>query len=168
VIDGNLWNGRSGIAGEVGHTIVQINGPRCACGNRGCLEALASGTAIVRNYQERKRMKQSLTARQVVERARKGDMVAASVVRQAGEALGVGIANVFHLVNPALILLGGGVSRAGKLLIQPAVGKARSLIRPALRRYLRIRRGQLGDDAGVLGAAYLGFRSIGLDVHETL
>jgi len=166
VINGNLWRGQVGIAGEIGHTIIDVNGPRCACGNRGCLEALASGTAIIRDYRQRKRLKSTepLTARQVVLNAKRGDRIATSVVRHAGEALGIGIANVFNLINPELILIGGGVSRAGNLLLGPAVAKARDLVAPGVRKHLRVKRGRLGDDAGVLGAVYLGFIETGVGV----
>jgi len=85
-------------------------------------------------------------------------------VRHAGEALGIGIANVFNLINPELILIGGGVSRAGNLLLGPAVAKARDLVAPGVRKHLRVKRGRLGDDAGVLGAVYLGFIETGVEV----
>ncbi len=165
ILGGKLWRGAFGIAGEIGHTVVDPNGSRCACGNRGCLEALAGGTALVRDYIRRRNIRRAhstITPKEVVERAKHGDRIAMSVVTQAGKALGIGIANVFNLVNPSLILIGGGVSRAGSFLLAPAIENARSLIAPALRSHLLVKRSRLGDDAGVLGSAYLCFKQVGV------
>jgi len=168
VIDGDVWRGEDGIAGEIGHTVVMAGGPRCSCGKSGCLEALVSATAIVRDYREATRGRAvaasaggaagALTAKAVVDLAREGDRAARAVVRRASWALGIGIANVFHLLNPEVILIGGGVSRAGSFLIRPAVEEARRLVFPPLRARVKVKRTALGDDAGILGAAYLGFR----------
>jgi glucokinase len=162
VIDGEIWEGASGIAGEVGHTIIDIDGPRCECGRRGCLEALASGTAVVREYVRRSGIKsaaarRAVTAKAVFDKAKGGDRVAGKVVAGAAMALGIGIANVFNLINPELILIGGGVSRAGGILTRPAVKHARELVFPPLRTRLKVRRTRLGDDAGILGAARVVF-----------
>jgi glucokinase len=162
VIDGEVWHGANGIAGEIGHTVVMAGGPRCSCGKLGCLEAVVSATAIVRDYREATRGRAvaagTLTAKAVVDLAKQGDRVAGAVVRQSARALGIGIANVFHLFDPEVILIGGGVSRAGSILIRPAVEEARSLVFPPLRARVKVKRTALGDDAGILGAAYLGLR----------
>ena len=159
VLDGRVWHGEHGIAGEIGHTIVMAGGPRCSCGRLGCLEAMVSATAIVRDYRDaagrRAGATGALTAKAVVDLAKQGDRTARSVVAQSAKALGIGIANVFHLLNPELILIGGGVSRAGSFLIKPAVEEARSLVFPPLRAKVKVKRTALGDDAGILGAAYL-------------
>jgi glucokinase len=160
LIDGRVWHGADGIAGEIGHTIVASGGPRCSCGRLGCLEALVSATAIVRDYREaagrRGGPAGEVTAKQVVDLARAGDRVAGRVLKRSACALGIGIANVFHLLNPEIILIGGGVSRAGAILLQPAIAEARSLVFPPLADRVKVRRTSLGDDAGILGAAYLG------------
>ena len=158
IVDGGLWEGSQGIAGEIGHTIADLDGPVCACGKRGCLEALVSGTAIVREYNQRKGRRMggvAVTARDVFRLARLGDRAAIGAVDAASRALGVGISNVFLLLNPEVILVGGGVARAGRALIRPAIDYARALVFPQLRRYLAVRRASLGDDAGLVGAAYL-------------
>jgi glucokinase len=165
VIDGKLWRGCDGIAGEVGHTVVDSSGPKCECGNRGCLEALASGTAMVKAYRRRKRLRAgpgagAVTARSIAKKARQGDRIATAVVRGAADALGVGIANVFYLYDPELILVGGGVSRAGSILLAPAISRARAQVFPQLRSRLRVRRTRLGDDAALLGGAYLAYQSL--------
>jgi glucokinase len=167
VIDGKLWHGSHGIAGEVGHHIIDVNGPVCQCGNRGCLEAFASATAIVREYSRRRPSKSGvtppprgtkMTAKMIFERAKAGEPTARSVVARAAEALGVGIANIFNIVNPELILIGGGVSRAGSILVGPARQRAREIVFPRLRSKLRVKIARLGDDAGLLGAAYLAYQ----------
>jgi glucokinase len=166
VADGELWEGSAGIAGEVGHTVVAIDGPMCTCGSRGCLEALVSATAIVRAY--RKVLPGGLdhgvpiTAKMIFARARHGDAAARAVIARAGKALGVGIANVYHLLNPEVIVIGGGVGRAGRLLIAPAVEMARGLVFGPLRDRLRVSRAKLGDDAALIGGAYLASRKLGL------
>jgi glucokinase len=162
VLGGRLWDGHDGIAGEIGHTIVDRKGPMCACGNRGCLEALASATAIVREYRRVKRLgtdaiTQTISAKAVVMKARQGDRAAKRVVSGAASALGTGIANVYHLINPELILIGGGVSRAGSILIDEAVRRARETVLPPVRDGVNVKRARLGDDAGLLGAAYLAY-----------
>jgi glucokinase len=160
IVDGNLWEGSQGIAGEVGHTIADLDGPMCACGKRGCLEAMVSGTAIVREYRRREGRrgdKDSVTAKDVFRLARRGDKAAVSAVDSAARALGVGISNVFLMLNPDLILIGGGVARAGAVLIGPAVDYARNLLFPQLRKYLAVKRASLGDDAGLIGAACLAY-----------
>jgi glucokinase len=167
VIDGKLWQGHDGIAGEVGHTVIDINGPECGCGNRGCLETFVSATAMIKAYSRRKRLKagpgaQAVTAKAIADAARRGDRVAMDVVRSAAEALGVGIANVFHLYDPELILIGGGVSRAGSILLAPAVSRARRAIFPQLSGRLKVKRTRLGDGAALVGAAYLAHTSLGV------
>jgi glucokinase len=160
IIDGRIWEGEWGIAGEIGHTIVAADGPRCNCGNRGCLEALASGSAVIRDYIRRSRIRseasrKAVTAKLVFDRAKQGDRTAARVVADAARALGIGIANVFHLLNPEVIVIGGGVSRAGGRLIRPATACAREYVFPPLRGKLKVRKAKLGDDAALLGAARL-------------
>lgn len=160
VIGGELWEGSAGIAGEIGHTVVDIDGPKCACGRRGCLETLVSATAIIREYRKRRRKKSDVagvTAKSVFRLARQGDRVAELVVADAARALGIGIANVYLLLNPELILIGGGVARAGAMLIGPAVKHAKAEIFPELRDGLKVKRASLSDDAGLVGAAYLAY-----------
>lgn len=169
LVDGKIWRGHDGIAGEVGHTVVMVGGPPCSCGKLGCLEALVSATAIVRSYRASLRPGRAgrargararaeaapMEAKTIFERARAGDRRARLAVDCAARALGIGIANVFHLLNPEVILIGGGVSRAGAALLGPATEEARRAVFAPLRARLQVRRTSLGDDAGMLGAAYL-------------
>jgi len=166
VIDGEIWEGAWGIAGEVGHTIIATDGPKCNCGRRGCLEALASGSAVIRDYVRKSRIRsdskrKAVTAKLVFDRAKQGDRIAEEVVADAARALGIGIANVFHLVNPEIVVIGGGVSRAGASLIRPATEHAREYVFAPLRDKLKVRRAKLGDDGALLGAARLAFNTLG-------
>jgi glucokinase len=143
--------------------VVDIDGPKCACGRRGCLEALVSATAIIREYRKLKpgtRDAAGITAKAVFQLAGKGDRAAEAVVADAAKALGIGIANVYLLLNPELILIGGGVARAGARLIDPAVRHARAEIFPEVRAGLKVKRAALGDAAGLLGAAYLAYQRL--------
>jgi glucokinase len=163
VIGGELWEGSLGIAGEIGHTVVDLDGPACACGKRGCLEALVSGTAVVREYGQCRgggAAGASITAEAVFQLARRNDPCALEVVEKTAKVLGVGISNVYLLLNPEIILVGGGIARAGTMLIEPATDHARSLLFPQLRDGLVVKRATLDDDSGIVGAAYLAFQRL--------
>lgn len=166
VLGGKLYSGVSGSAGEIGHTTVDINGPRCSCGNVGCLEMLASGKAVAREAQRlvkqgRKTVLtelaegeiQNITAQTVATGARKGDPLALRVIAKAAEYLGVGMVNMVNVFNPDMIVVGGGLSKMGDTLLDGArkVVSERAFRLPA--QAVQIVAGQLGDNAGVLGAA---------------
>jgi glucokinase len=193
IIGGRVLEGVSGTAGEIGHMTIDIRGPRCNCGNTGCLEVLASGTAIARRAaeaieeglgagmlvvaRELAAQKSPLTdlaghsrispqaetaplpqetevdASVVVEAARRGDQVAAGIMRRAAENVGVGMVNIIHLFNPALIVIGGGVSKAGPLLFEPVERVVRERAMEVPRNAVRIVRAELGENVGLLGAA---------------
>jgi glucokinase len=166
IINDRLYTGVCGGAGEIGHTTVDINGPRCNCGNIGCLETLASGTAVAKEAIRRISggEKSSLagmvggriediTAEAVGVAARDGDRLALEVVSRAAGFLGVGMVNLVNIFNPEMIIVGGGMVRMGDLLLGPArrVVKERAFSLPA--RAVRIVPARLGDHAGVLGVA---------------
>lgn len=161
IVNGEIWRGATGTAGEIGHTIVMAGGPRCNCGNRGCLEAFASATAIVKEYRRRKkRTGPKITAREITDLAAGGDRAALGAVNYAAKGLGLGIANVFNLLSPELILIGGGVSRAGSVLLRPALAEAKKIVFPPLAPRLKVRRASLGDDAALIGAARFAFTAL--------
>ena len=165
IINGAVWHGSTGIAGEIGHIVIAAGGRKCSCGARGCLEAYASATALVRDYRRRKGIRggmgKALTARQVAGLAKEGDSAALAAVNGAAGALGLGIANVFNLLNPEVILIGGGLSRAGSILLKPALERAGKTVFPPLASKLKVKRARLGDDAALLGAASLAFSRMG-------
>jgi glucokinase len=168
IADGRLVLGTAGLAGEPGHMTILPDGPPCNCGNTGCLEVLASGTAIGREARRRLAAGEAsalagqpietVDAEDVVRAARAGDRLAAEVFGEAMGYLGVGVANLVHLFNPRAIIIGGGVSNAGDLLFHPVREAVRRRCMAAFRQDIRIIRAKLGDDVGLLGAAALAFR----------
>jgi glucokinase-like ROK family protein len=130
LLNGQIYRGATGSAGEIGHLTIEENGPLCDCGNFGCLEALAGGKAIARQGQEAIQKGQrtllssmepaeSITARDVASAARRGDLVSQKIIANAGRYLGIAIAGLVNLFNPRTIIVGGGVAQIGDLLLQP-------------------------------------------------
>ena len=140
LLGGQIYRGSTGSAGEIGHFTIDENGPRCSCGNRGCLEAMAGGYAIsARAVQQIKAGHRTvlaeiepitaITARDVISAARRGDLVAQQIVIDGGRHLGTAIASLFNLINPSIVNVGGGDAQIGDLLLEPIRQsvKARSL-----------------------------------------
>jgi len=160
-----LLYGADGTAGEVGHIVVDWRGPNCNCGNRGCLEALASGTAIAKAAVERlqtgaksslQAFTQPLTAKDVIEAAHQGDPLANEVFHEAARILGAGCVSVVNLVNPRLIVLGGGVSlHAANLLLGPVRERIAQRALELPRGNVNVVLAELGDEAGLYGAIAL-------------
>ncbi|MDA8145482.1 MAG: ROK family protein [Thermaerobacter sp.] len=160
ILGGRLYRGVSGTAGEVGHTVVEVEGPPCACGSRGCLETLASGTAIARQAaaalaagRESVLAAEGLDAAAVYRAAGAGDVLAREITERAGYYLGVGISNLINLLNPERVILGGGVVQAGRDLFDPVERAVRERALKVPAAACRILPAGLGQDAGVLGAA---------------
>jgi len=166
IINGELYSGPCGSAGEIGHMIIDVNGPRCSCGNIGCLEALASGTAVAREAIARIKHGENssltevidgnidnITAEKVGVAAKGGDSLALEVIDRAATYLGVGMVNLVNIFNPEIIIVGGGMAKMGDLLLNPArdVVRERAFQLPGC--VVSIVPAQFGDDAGVLGAA---------------
>jgi glucokinase len=164
IIDGRLYRGATGVAGELGHMTIEPDGPLCGCGNRGCLEALASGTAIAARGEElvaqggSARLAQEegeLTAETVSCAADQGDIACQGIIRRAGYYLGVGLASYVNIFNPEVIIIGGGLTKAGELLLGPARAEmAARAMREALKA-VQLKPAELGDYAGVMGMVAL-------------
>jgi glucokinase len=160
ILRGELYAGAHGIAGEVGHIVVQRDGPLCTCGNRGCVEAIASGTGIARAAREQATVTpgsvlhglESQAAEDVARAARAGDALAKAILENAGTHLGIAIGTLVNLFNPQLIVLGGSVLKAGAPLLAPMRRSMNASSWKASRRGLRIVRPALGDDVGLIGA----------------
>jgi glucokinase len=160
LIRGELYAGAHGSAGEIGHIVVQRDGPLCTCGKRGCVEALASGTGIARTARELGTQTPASalhrldapSAEDVVRAARSGDQLAISILDTAGTYLGIALGTLVNLFNPQLIVLGGSVIKAGAPLLRPMRRSMVASSWKAARRGLRIVRPALGDDAGLIGA----------------
>ena len=153
ILDGKLWQGKCGFAGELGHITVNPEGSRCNCGNIGCLETEASAPKIVRNYRELTGRRGPLTSRDVYLLARKGDRAARESFARCAYYLGIGLGIVINFLNPEKILIGGGVVSAGSLLLKPAIAEARRRSHRVSFACCRIEKASLGNDAGLIGAA---------------
>lgn len=169
ILDGNLYRGKKGGAGEIGHITVQSDGRRCGCGNHGCLETVASKTAIARdlailamNGQSQvlveaeatdiRKIKSGLIAKAL----NAGDPGVAAIVDQAAEFLGIGMATAVNLFDPELIVLGGGlIEKLGNRILPIAEATMRARAMPRLVESVVVRAAELGDDAVIVGAADL-------------
>lgn len=166
ILNNELWRGADGSAAEVGHMAVDpFDGVPCTCGSRGCLEVYASATAIVRMTREaRPRYPKSmlhttedLTARIVYEAGVAGDELAVEVFRRMGVYLGIGIASLINLLNPEIIVIGGGVASGWRLFERHMRQQVTERAFPLPARRVKILPAECGDDAGLLGAARLAF-----------
>ena len=153
ILDGKLWQGGCGYAGEVGHIIVNPEGQMCNCGLQGCLEAEAAAPAIVRHYGRTAGNRTAATAEEIYRLAKDGDPAAHEAFARAGRYLGIGLGILINLLNPEKILLGGGVMTTGELLLEPAVAEARKRSYRASFACCAIEKAVLGNDAGMIGAA---------------
>jgi glucokinase len=167
VVEGEILHGTVGMAGEVGHMVIDPEGPPCGCGGRGCLEVYASGTAIRRMALEaaetgewrkiltlNKGNPQQLTSKDVFEAAASGDLTAKKIFNEMGRYLGLGLVNLINLFNPEKIVIGGKVSRAWDYFIQSLTETVRKRAMRGPREKVQIVKAKCGDDAGILGAAY--------------
>jgi glucokinase len=166
ILDGKLWRGVDGSAGELGHVGVDpFSGVPCTCGSRGCLEVFASATAIVRMTREARprypgsplHTSEELTAKQIYERGLEGDELALEVFRRMGIYLGVGLASLINIFNPELIVIGGGVADGWDLFIAHVREQIAERAFPIPARRAEIVQAACGDDAGLLGAAHIAF-----------
>lgn len=153
VVDGKILRGKDNTAGEVGHMAVDISSDyRCSCGRFGHFEALASGTALENFY--KKLTGKNLTGREILTKAKSGDKKAKQALNTLSCHLGIGLANLVHLLNPDLIVIGGGLSRAGALWPAALQQFKKAVIYNSLKN-TKIVRAKLGKDAGIVGAALL-------------
>ncbi|CRH94214.1 Glucokinase [Chlamydia trachomatis] len=169
VADGRLLHGVAGAAGELGHITVDFDAPiACTCGKKGCLETVASATGIVnltRRYAEEyagqaqlKKMiddGQEVTAKDVFDLAKEGDDLALIVYKNFSRYLGIACANIASVLNPAYIVIGGGVSAAGDFLLKGLQEVYDANTFPQIRTSTKLSLANLGNDAGVIGAASL-------------
>ncbi|HXG92557.1 MAG TPA: ROK family protein [Blastocatellia bacterium] len=169
IINGKLHRGASCNAGEVGHIIIEVGGPRCGCGNRGCLEALASRTAMTRDIRRaiKRGVKTSvselleqetdvLSGRDLKRAFEAGDALVVKIINRAAKFIGVGLGSLVNVLAPEVVVLGGGVIEAmDDGFIERIARSMRKIAFDVNVKDLRIARAELGDDAGVIGAAML-------------
>jgi glucokinase len=156
VIDGRIFRGATGLGAELGHTVIDPDGPECpgSCPNRGCLEALCSGTALEREATARANGER-VKGKQVVAAAREGDAGAQELLSDLARWLGIGISNFVNVFEPAHFVIGGGLSGAADLFLDAAVREAESRALPALWGRVEVSVAKAGNDAGVIGAGLL-------------
>jgi glucokinase len=174
ISDGKLYTGFSGTAAEVGHMVIQVGGPKCNCGNRGCFEALASRTAIFRSIHAGIKDGQktiltemlgpdlaNLRSGDLRKALRKGDKLVEKVIKEAAEYTGVAVANLVNILNPQTVVLGGGVIDAlGDEMMAIIVETAEDYILAGTNKTVEILACKAGDDAGIIGGAVLARRAI--------
>lgn len=159
VLNGELWRGSHGSAGEIGHTTVDpFSGLKCKCGNTGCLELFASATAIVRMARELG-MKE-LSAEEVYEAGRSGDELALSVFHRFGMYLGIGLANLINLLDPQIIVITGGAVNGWDLFAAEMYRQVGDRAFRATAQQVKIARSECGDNAGLLGAARIALQDL--------
>lgn len=170
VVDGKLYRGASGLAGEIGHIIVNPAGPKCNCGSRGCLEAMVSGVAFAGRAAKLLGERKSPvlheivgygepTAEHLYEAASRGDITCEAEIRHGGHLLGLGLGSLVNVLNPDAVTLSGGLLAMGEMLVGPMRAAMYSLAYgPAAGTLLRT--SELGEDSGLLGAAAVAFERL--------
>lgn len=166
ILDGKLWTGASGFAGEVGHITIDTEGIECVCGNTGCLETVASAPSIVRRARERLNrdstsslsrlaLNKTFTAEDVAHQANEGDDFALMMIERTGKYIGTGVASVINLLNIERIVLGGGVMDAGSLILNPIIQEVKRRAFQPCFEATEIVAAKLGLDGAPIGAALL-------------
>lgn len=149
-LNGSLYRGAKGMAGEVGHITLHPNGPECGCGKKGCLEAYASGTAIKKQFTQQTGL--YLEPKEIYELAKMGDRAALKTFEKAGYHLGIGIASIVNLLDLSLIVLGGGVSQSFDIMQSQIKKGFREHTFESHLETVEIKVSQLQDNAGIFGA----------------
>lgn len=172
ILNGELFCGHNLTAGEIGHMVIEVNGPKCGCGNRGCYEALASRTAIFRKIQAAVKDGQKTLLTDMLgddlkdmrsgdlrKAIRRGDKFVQKVVEEAAEYAGIGVANLINILNPEIVVVGGGViEQLGDEMMPTIIKTAKEHVMPGTMSGIEIKASKLGDDAGITGAAVLARR----------
>jgi ROK family protein len=167
IVDGKLVSGENGAGGEVGHIKVERDGKLCGCGQKGCWEAYASATGLIREAQSRLAVNKinglyeqvigrDLEAKDIFDVAKEGDAFALDLVDYEADYIALGIGNLLNVLDPEIVVVGGGVSLAGDILFDKVKERLKKYAFPSTTENLKIVAASLGNDAGILGAAYLG------------
>ncbi|MBB1534642.1 MULTISPECIES: ROK family protein [unclassified Leptotrichia] len=167
IVDGKLVSGENGAGGEVGHIKVERDGKLCGCGQKGCWEAYASATGLIREAQSRLAVNKTnglyeqvigrdLEAKDIFDVAKEGDAFALDLVDYEADYIALGIGNLLNVLDPEIVVVGGGVSLAGDILFNKVKERLKRYAFPSTTENLKIVAASLGNDAGILGAAYLG------------
>ena len=177
IIEGKLIRGANDSAGFLGHMTIMPEGELCNCGNNGCVESYASATSLVRRTREKLNKGaesilnqwliegKTLTAKLIYEARKEGDQFAEEALREVGYYLGIGVSNSVSVLNPDVVVLGGGMMKAGDIILEPVRREVKRRVFPELLESLKIVTARLGNDAGVIGAAGLVLERKG--IHQT-
>lgn len=175
IINQQIYGGTTGSAGEIGHLTIDENGPICTCGNHGCLEAFAGGHAIASQASKlvasgkrtllSGKSPDSITARDVAEAARRGDLTAQEIIQRSGTFIGIAIAGLINLINPSTVIIGGGVAQVGDLLTGPIRQAVRERSLRASEHGVRITTAMLGRRSSLIGAL---IQAINMAIHTTI
>ncbi len=166
ILDGELWQGENCTAGEIGHMIIDTKGPKCSCGSSGCLESFVSAEAVRRvvsnsnglTKKTRETDKDDIP-RKIMELAENKDEESINLWKQFGSYLGIGITNLINILNVENIVIGGGLSNAWEFFIDSAKSEIEQKALEGSKSNLNIHKAKLGDNAGILGSAYMTLRS---------
>ncbi len=172
IVNGALYCGHNLTAGEIGHMVIEVNGPKCGCGNRGCYEALGSRTAIFRKIEAAVKDGQKtiltdmlgddlkdMRSGDIRKAVRRGDKFVEKVVEEAAEYTGIAVANLINIFNPEIVVIGGGVIEAlGDEMMPTIVKTAKNHVMPGTMGNIEIKASKLGDEAGITGGAVLAKR----------
>ncbi|MFT3891523.1 MAG: ROK family protein [Anaerolineales bacterium] len=175
IIDQQIYVGSTGSAGEIGHLTIDKNGPLCTCGNYGCLEAFASGSAIEIQAQKlvesgkrtllAKPSQNRITVSDVADAARRGDLAAQEIIKRSGTFIGIAIANLINMINPSIVIIGGGVAQVGDLLTGPIRQEVRERSLRASEHAVRITTAMLGRRSSLIGALV---QAINIAIHDAI
>lgn len=163
VFGGRVYSGHAGMAGELGHTVIQEDGPVCECGNRGCVQAIAGGSAIIQKLQAGNR---GIKLQDVIVRAMSGDADAIRAIADAGTAIGIATANLCNLLDPERIVVGGELGRSGELLLGPMRREVERAVLAGTTFAPEIVQGQLGPGAAAMGAVALAVDRVSIQPEE--
>jgi len=169
IIDRKIWRGSTFSGGEIGHIVIDYNGPKCRCGNYGCMEAFCSSAAMIERAQKKFKNgmpeifdnllngnEKKLNIKKIFAAAKQGDETALEVIEETATILGAGLSGVINLLNPEALILGGGIVEGGAGFIESVGAEIRRRAYPTAGENLRILKAELGNDAGFIGAGLLG------------
>lgn len=164
MINGQMFQGANGLAGELGHMTVVHNGEACSCGGKGCYERYASTSALIRQYQEASRLQgieiNTITGEEIIERIHGGEQLAKDVYEQFLQYVTTGLVNIAHMFNPELIIIGGGIAEQGEPFLQQIQERFHKAVMEIYQKKTDIVLAALHNDAGVYGACYVALNKL--------
>lgn len=156
IINGKLYKGRGGSAGELGHLIINENGEKCTCSNSGCFERYASTSSLIRSYSKFSGIKEDeITGEIIIQRVIGGDPRAVESYNKFLDHIATGLVSITHILDPGLIIIGGGISSAGEFFFKDLNDRFKRRVMPSFARYTEIVPASLQNDAGLIGACYI-------------